>query len=84
MFEPVRIISFGIVLAGVSAAWLVLLHFCDAWRDAQGRRPPGVPVGWVWPVGEPLARLEVQVAVEDRFASDGVSRVDVDLRPGVM
>ncbi|HKZ92400.1 MAG TPA: hypothetical protein VJZ50_09690, partial [Candidatus Limnocylindrales bacterium] len=32
-------------LDGASATWLVLLHFCDAWRDSHGRRPTGVPVG---------------------------------------
>jgi hypothetical protein len=47
-------------LAGTSASWLVLLHFCDAWRDESGGRPPGIPVGWVWPVGEPLASLAVR------------------------
>jgi hypothetical protein len=46
-------------LQAVRATWLVLLHFCDAWRDAAGRRPDGVPVGWVVPVGEPLARVRI-------------------------
>jgi hypothetical protein len=38
---------------------IVLLAFCDAWRDEAGRRPIGAPLGWVLPVGEPLARLRV-------------------------
>ncbi len=48
-----------IALEGVPATWLVLLHFCDAWRDEHGERPSGVPLGWVMPVGEPLARARV-------------------------
>ena len=59
-------------LAGVRATWLVLLHFCDAWRDAAGQRPDGVPVGWVVPVGEPLVRVRVR-------RSDG-SLVEATLR----
>jgi hypothetical protein len=50
-----------IELGGVQATHLVLLAFCDAWRDASGRRPEGVPVGWVMPVGEPLAVARIHV-----------------------
>ena len=53
-------------LADVDASFLVLLAFCDAWRDEDGRRPAGTPVGWVLPVGEPLARMSVR-------RSDGTS-----------
>ncbi len=48
--------------AGVRATWLVLLAFCDAWRDTRGERPAGTPVGWVMPVGEPLAGITVTPA----------------------
>ena len=41
------------------ATSLVLLAFCDAWRDEHGERPAGTPIGWVLPVGEPLARVTV-------------------------
>jgi hypothetical protein len=49
-------------LSGVEASYLVLLAFCDAWRDERDERPTGTPVGWVLPVGEPLARLVVRRA----------------------
>jgi hypothetical protein len=64
--------SVRIDLEGVSATWLVLLHFCDAWRDRDGLRPEGAPVGWVVPVGEPLLRAAVSRA-------DG-SRIETTLR----
>jgi hypothetical protein len=54
------------------ASHLVVAHFADSWRDAAGERPPGTPVGWVLPTGEPLARYEIAFA-------DGASRV-VDIR----
>jgi hypothetical protein len=41
------------------ASHLVIAHFADSWRDPQGARPPGTPVGWVMPQGEPLARYEL-------------------------
>lgn len=49
-----------IELGGTEATWLVLLHFCDAWTDEHGERPPGTPVGWVIPVGEPLVAAQVR------------------------
>ncbi len=42
-----------------SASHVVVAHLCDAWRDDAGRRPPGLAVGHVVPVGEPLARYTV-------------------------
>ncbi len=51
---------------------VIVAHFCDSWRDAAGERPPGTPVGWVVPAGEPLARYSVDLA-------DGSSR-DVSIR----
>ena len=44
------------------ASHLVVAHFADSWRDANGDRPPGMPVGWVFPTGEPLARYEIELA----------------------
>jgi hypothetical protein len=41
------------------ASHLVVAHLCDSWRDANGDRPAGTPVGWVVPAGEPLARYEL-------------------------
>ncbi len=42
-----------------AASHLVVAHLCDTWRDEGGRRPGGLPVGHVVPVGEPLARYTV-------------------------
>ena len=44
------------------ASHLVVAHFADSWRDASGDRPPGMPVGWVFPTGEPLARYGIELA----------------------
>lgn len=59
-------------LTGHMATHIVLFHFCDAWRDGTGRRPDGIPIGWVVPVGEPLARVVV--------AFDAGDPVDLVLR----
>ncbi len=54
-------------LGGVTATHLVVMGFCDAWHDGSGDRPAGVPVGWVVPVGQPLATLRVdRMDGEDR------------------
>ena len=45
--------------AGRRASHLVVAHFADSWRDSAGDRPAGMPVGWVLPTGEPLARYEL-------------------------
>ncbi len=45
--------------AGAGPSHLVVAHFCDSWRDPAGERPAGLPVGWVLPTGEPLARYEL-------------------------
>jgi hypothetical protein len=55
--RPVRVD----VAATSEASHLVLLGFCDAWRDGSGERPTGTPLGWVLPVGEPLAQLTVHL-----------------------
>jgi hypothetical protein len=44
---------------GGPASHVVVAHLCDAWRDDAGRRPAGLAVGHVVPVGEPLARYTV-------------------------
>ncbi len=41
------------------ASHLVVAHLCDTWRDDAGRRPAGLAVGHVVPVGEELARYTV-------------------------
>ena len=41
------------------ASHLVIAHFVDSWRDPEGGRPAGIPVGWVLPTGERLARYEL-------------------------
>ncbi|MFL5685600.1 MAG: CehA/McbA family metallohydrolase [Chloroflexota bacterium] len=42
------------------ATHLVVAHFSDAWRDAVSGRPADLPIGWVTPVGQPLARYTVE------------------------
>ncbi|HET9083086.1 MAG TPA: CehA/McbA family metallohydrolase [Candidatus Limnocylindrales bacterium] len=39
---------------------LVFAHFSDAWRDPVSGRPADLPIGWVTPVGQPLARYTVE------------------------
>lgn len=56
------------------ASHLVVAHFADSWRDEAGERPAGMPVGWVLPTGEPLARYEV------RFASGATQAIDIRRR----
>ena len=46
--------------SGHPASHLVIAHFSDSWRDGSGERPAGTPVGWVLPIGRPLATYEVQ------------------------
>jgi hypothetical protein len=60
--EPVSIDLTG---AG-TASHLVVAHFCDTWRDDRGIRPPGLAVGHVVPVGEPLARYTIVDVNGDR------------------
>lgn len=56
------------------ASHLVVAHFADSWRDDDGERAPGTPVGWVLPTGEPLARYEVA------FADGSTQEVEVRRR----
>ncbi|MEA2577773.1 MAG: hypothetical protein QOD78_1361 [Chloroflexota bacterium] len=41
---------------------VVVAHFCDAWRDPVVGRPADLPIGWVTPVGQPLARYTLELA----------------------
>lgn len=59
-------------MTGIMATHIVLFQFCDSWRDAAGDRPRAVPIGWVVPLGEPLAQVAVTL--------DDGNRVDVVLR----
>jgi hypothetical protein len=49
-------------LGGTDASHVVVAHFCDTWRDPVEGRPTDLPVGWVTPVGQPLARYTVELA----------------------
>jgi hypothetical protein len=44
------------------ASHVLVAHFCDAWRDRDDGRPEDLPVGWVTPVGQPLARYGLELA----------------------
>lgn len=44
------------------ASHVIVAHFCDAWRDPVEGRPADLPIGWVTPVGQPLARYTVELA----------------------
>lgn len=57
-----------------SASHLIVAHFSDSWREGNGERPSGTPVGWVLPTGEPLARYELT------FADGGSLSLDVRRR----
>ena len=65
-------------LSGIEATHVVLLAFCDAWRDADGNRPAGTPVGWVLPVGEPLADARIRRADGSTVATTLRRRFEVN------
>ena len=44
------------------ASHVIVAHFCDAWRDPDGDRPRDLPVGWVTPVGQALARYSLELS----------------------
>jgi hypothetical protein len=44
---------------GGPVSHVVVAHLCDAWRDDAGKRPAGLALGHVVPIGEPLARYTV-------------------------
>lgn len=54
------------------ASHLVVAHFADSWRDEDGGRPAGAPVGWVLGIGQTLAHYELTT-------TDGARRT-VDIR----
>ncbi|HEY7827445.1 MAG TPA: hypothetical protein VIB99_04380, partial [Candidatus Limnocylindrales bacterium] len=79
--EPGLRLELGPAGAGagaVSASHLVVAHFSDSWRDPGGGRPAGMPVGWVLPTGEPLARYELDFADGHSQAIEIQRRVQVD------
>lgn len=55
------------------ASHLVIAHFSDSWRHPDGTRPAGMPVGWVMPAGEALARYEL-VGTDGRIQGLDVRR----------
>jgi len=57
-----REVSIDVAESAAGASHLVVAHFCDSWRRPDGTRPPGMPVGWVLPTGEPLATYELVLA----------------------
>jgi hypothetical protein len=56
-----REVRVGLTAVGATSH-LVIAHFCDTWRDAATGRPDDLPVGWVTPAGQPLARYTVELA----------------------
>lgn len=59
------------------ASHLVVAHFSDSWRDTNGDRAPGTPVGWVLPTGEPLGRYELTFADGERLSLDMRRRFEI-------
>jgi hypothetical protein len=64
------------------ASHLVVAHFCDAWRDPVEGRPADLPIGWVTPVGQPLARYTVELASGRTIA--GVMRRRFEVNEGII
>ena len=64
------------------ATHVVVAHFCDAWRDPVAGRPSDLPIGWVTPVGQPLARYTVELA-SGRTIS-GVMRRRFEVNEGII
>ena len=60
------------------ATHLVVAHFCDAWRDPVAGRPDDLPVGWVTPVGQPLARYTVELASGRTIQRDVRRRFEIN------
>jgi hypothetical protein len=55
-----RLVEIDLAAVG-SASHFVIAQFCDAWRDPVEGRPADLPIGWVTPVGQPLARCTVEL-----------------------
>jgi hypothetical protein len=56
-----------------TASHLVVAHFCDAWREPGTGRPDDLPVGWVTPPGQTLARYAIET-VDGRIIEHEVRR----------
>ena len=76
-----RTVDVDLTRAG-AASHLVIAHFCDAWRDPIGGRPPDLPIGWVTPVGQPLARYTVELGSGD--AVERVLRRRFEINDGIV
>ena len=64
------------------ASHVVVAHFCDAWLDPAGGRPADLPVGWVTPVGQPLARYTVETVTG--ASGGGVVRRRFEINEGIV
>jgi hypothetical protein len=64
------------------ATHVVVAHFCDAWRDAVEGRPADLPIGWVTPAGQPLARYTLELASGRTIA--GVMRRRFEVNEGIV
>lgn len=65
------------------ASHVVVAHFCDAWRDPVDGRPGDLPVGWVTPVGQPLARYTLET-VSGGDAGGGLVRRRFEVNEGIV
>ena len=65
------------------ASHVVVAHFCDAWRDPVAGRPADLPIGWVTPVGQPLARYTRRAGLR-AVASRGVMRRRFEVNEGII
>jgi hypothetical protein len=61
---------------------VVIAHFCDSWRMTNGRRPLDLPVGWVTPVGQPLAHYTLETA--DGRVAGGQIRRRFEINEGII
>ena len=64
------------------ASHVVIAHFCDAWREPGGRRPADLPIGWVTPVGQELARYDLESA--DGRRAGGAVRRRFEINEGII
>ncbi len=65
-----------------SVSHVVIAHFCDAWRDPVGGRPTDLPVGWVTPAGQPLARYTLETL--SGASGGGVVRRRFEINEGIV
>jgi len=61
---------------------IVVAHFCDAWQHRNGDRPSDLPIGWVTPVGQPLARYGVRL--ENHEVVDLIVRRRFEINEGIV